>query len=78
MSQCGDIQAAVWRPGLPRSYSLPTQPNCIYSVAGAALGGVIGSLETCTNTTNKGPFAGLIVAGANGLAREYPDVADLT
>ncbi|KAH8422342.1 uncharacterized protein LDX57_000099 [Aspergillus melleus] len=46
-------------------------------LAGAALGGVVGKLQTTTDTVNKGLFAGLVVSGAHGFAREYPDVAKL-
>ncbi|CAO3609205.1 unnamed protein product [Cunninghamella blakesleeana] len=45
------------------------------NIIGAAFGGTPSNLNATLNTANKGPFSGLIAAGINGLANQYPDVA---
>lgn len=46
-------------------------------ISGAALGGTVPSIPPIINATNKGLFVGLIPAGIQGLANEYPEVASL-
>ncbi|KAL2870382.1 putative secretory lipase [Aspergillus lucknowensis] len=46
-------------------------------IAGAALGGTVPLILPVIDAANKGPFAGLIPAGIQGLANEYPVAVDL-
>lgn len=46
-------------------------------ISGAALGGTVPSIPPVINATNKGLFSGLLPAGIQGLANEYPDIAHL-
>ncbi|KAL3486299.1 secretory lipase-domain-containing protein [Aspergillus germanicus] len=47
------------------------------NIVGAALGGTVPSIPSVIQATNKGPFAGLIPAGIQGLANEYPMAQEL-
>lgn len=46
-------------------------------IAGAALGGTVPKILPVIDATNKGLFTGLIPAGIQGLANEYPSAAQL-
>ncbi|KAA8648402.1 uncharacterized protein ATNIH1004_004287 [Aspergillus tanneri] len=46
-------------------------------IAGAALGGLIGSIENVIYTLNKGPFVGLVFSGFHGMSHEYQDIASI-
>lgn len=46
-------------------------------IAGAALGGIVPKILPVLYAVNKGVFAGLIAAGIQGLANEYPSAAQL-
>ncbi|KAL4804393.1 secretory lipase-domain-containing protein [Aspergillus unguis] len=46
-------------------------------IAGAALGGTVPQILPVIEATNKGAFAGLIPAGIQGLANEYPTAQQL-
>ncbi|OJI98249.1 hypothetical protein ASPVEDRAFT_37689 [Aspergillus versicolor CBS 583.65] len=46
-------------------------------IAGAALGGTVPKIGPVIELSNKGLFAGLIPAGVQGLANEYPSAAKL-
>lgn len=47
------------------------------NIAGAALGGTVPKILPVVYAVNKGLFAGLVPAGIQGLANEYPTVAQL-
>lgn len=45
------------------------------AIAGAAIGGTTPNITNVIATTNRGPFAGLLPAGVQGLVRQYPALA---
>ncbi|OBT60935.1 hypothetical protein VE03_09271 [Pseudogymnoascus sp. 23342-1-I1] len=62
----GGALATNWAIELQGSYA----PEL--SFVGAAIGGLIGSIENVLETINKGPFVGLAATGLMGLYNEYP------
>ncbi|GAB1192506.1 hypothetical protein APSETT444_001698 [Aspergillus pseudonomiae] len=47
------------------------------NIVGAALGGTVPKIRPVIDAVNKGPFVGLVPAGIQGLANEYPDIQKL-
>lgn len=64
---------------LSSGFAAEAQPSYApeLDISGAVLGGTVPSILPVIDATNKGLFAGLIPAGVQGLALEYPEIEDL-
>ncbi|THY24578.1 secretory lipase-like protein 1 precursor [Aureobasidium pullulans] len=64
----GGALASEWAAELQPTYA----PELHF--IGTVLGGLIPNVQNVLNTINKGPFAGLVATGFNGLANGYPEI----
>lgn len=77
-----DATVALWGysgGSLASGFAAEIQPSYApeLEIAGAALGGTVPKILPVINATNEGIFTGLIPAGIQGLANEYPDAQKL-
>ncbi|KAB8233244.1 hypothetical protein ETB97_003193 [Aspergillus alliaceus] len=77
-----DPTIALWGysgGSLASGFAAELQPSYApeLKIAGAALGGTVPKIDTVIEAVNKGVFVGLVPAGIQGLANEYPDVQKL-
>ncbi|KAL4971045.1 putative secretory lipase [Aspergillus stella-maris] len=77
-----DATVALWGysgGSLASGFAAELQPEYApeLSIAGAALGGTVPEILPVVEATNKGLFTGLLPAGIQGLANEYPSAVQL-
>lgn len=77
-----DPTIALWGysgGSLASGFAAELQPSYApeLNIQGAALGGTVPQILPVIHEANKSPFAGLIPAGVQGLANEYPEIAKL-
>ncbi|KAL4955922.1 secretory lipase-domain-containing protein [Aspergillus filifer] len=77
-----DATVALWGysgGSLASGFAAELQPEYApeLSIAGAALGGTVPEILPVIKATNKGVFTGLVPAGVQGLANEYPSAVQL-
>ncbi|KAL4938220.1 hypothetical protein BDV06DRAFT_232024 [Aspergillus oleicola] len=77
-----DATVALWGysgGSLASGFAAELQPEYApeLSIAGAALGGTVPEILPVIEATNKGIFTGLLPAGVQGLANEYPSAVQL-
>ncbi|KAA8644126.1 hypothetical protein EYZ11_006543 [Aspergillus tanneri] len=77
-----DATVALWGysgGSLASGFAAELQPSYApeLKIAGAAIGGTVPEILPVIDAVNKGPFVGLVPAGIQGLANEYPEVQQL-